>query len=226
MNRVTLSGWRPLLFALAGVLLGLALALGSSVQAGHLFQTVPTRTPKPSPPTETRTPVPPRLTSTPLPPGSTEAPTSTATTATSLPEQAVSGGGQLTLRLGIDHQDVLPGETVQFDLEILNPSDAAATGISLLDSLDPAFELLRVSASQGMAEVEGQTLTIRLGTVEAGQAALVTIEVEVRETAQTGQIILNQVTAAFDGGTASSDVMVAGLPPAELPATGAERRVP
>jgi hypothetical protein len=67
---------------------------------------------------------------------------------------------------------------------------------------------------------------VHLGTLESGQAALLVLRARVGTDAKPGQIILNQVTAFFDGGQAVSNVVAAGLPPDHLPATGLERREP
>ena len=194
--------WRPLLFGLFCALLVLALGRGLRARAASpQYQTVPTPTPAtiPTPPDGL----------TPRPSGD-------------LP----SADRALVLTMEVEPQDILPEEELQFSLWLTNATASAITSIVLTDYLDPALHLLEVSATQGAAELRDATLTVHLGTLEAGQAGLVMLRARVGREAQPGQIILNQVRAFFDGGQALSNVVVAGLPPDRLPATGLERRAP
>ncbi len=202
MRRVETTEWRPLLLALGGALVLLALALGTQVQAENwLFQTVPTPTP-PVVPT-------PGQGVTPRPPG-----------------ENPSAGGTLTLNKEVVPQDVLPGEELEYRLWITNTSTNAITGIVLADPLDPALDLLEVGATQGAAEVIDRSLIVHVDTLEVGETAFIIIRARVNLEALPGQIILNQATASYGGGQASSNVVAAGLPPDELPATGQDRREP
>lgn len=202
MRRMAYLEWRPLLFGLFCTLLVLALGQGPRAGAASpLYQTVPT----PTPPT---VPTPPRGV-TPRPPG--EVPPADRT---------------LVLTMKVEPQDILPEEELEFTLWLTNVTTSAVTGIVLTDPLDRALHLLEVSATQGAAEVRDATLMVHLGTLEAGQAALFVIRARVSTEAQPGQIILNQVSAFFDGDQVLSNVVAAGLPPDRLPATGLERREP
>jgi len=202
MRRVDNLEWRPLLFGLFCTLAILALGWGLRAQAAPpLNQTVPT----PTPPT---IPTPPR--------GVTPHP----------PDEVPPADRALVLIMKVEPQDILPEDELEFSLWLTNATSSAITGLVLRDPLDPALHLLEVSATQGAAELRDATLMVHLGTLEAGQATLLILRARVAAEAQPGQIILNQVTAFFDGGQAISNVAAAGLPPVRLPATGLERREP
>jgi uncharacterized repeat protein (TIGR01451 family) len=202
MHSIKNPEWRPLLFGLFCTLLILALGRGLRAQAASpLYQTVPT----PTPPT---IPTPPS--------GVTPRP----------PDEVPPTGRALVLTMKVEPQDILPEEEIEFSLQITNATASAVTGIVLTDRLDPALHLLEVGATQGAAELKDATLTVHLGTLEAGQAALLVFRARVGAETGPGQIILNQVTAFFDGGQGVSNVVAAGLPPDRLPATGLERRAP
>jgi len=205
MRRLLDPEWRPLWPAVAGLLVALALGLGLEPHAqatDRLFQTVPTPTPR-------------------------TVPTPTAPV-TGRPPQAEEppAGAALALSLTALPHDLLPGEELRFQLWLTNSSAVAVTGLIVADPLDPALELVEVRATQGAAEVRDHLLTLDLGTLDAGQRALVLLRTRLSDQARPGQIILNQVTAYFDGGQTASNVVAAGLPPDELPATGAEWRRP
>jgi uncharacterized repeat protein (TIGR01451 family) len=142
------------------------------------------------------------------------------------PDEVPPADRTLVLTMKVEPQDVLPEEELEFSLWLTNVTTSAVTGIVLTDPLDPALRLLEVSATQGAAELRDTTLIVHFGTLEAGQAALLVLRARVDAEAQPGQIILNQVTAFFDGGQVESNVAAAGLPPDRLPATGLQRREP
>ncbi|GEM_PF-2491441 len=207
MRRLLDPEWRPLWLAVAGLLVALALGLGLGPHAqatDRLFQTVPTPTPRTVPtPTAPVTGRPPQA-----------------------EEQPAGAAAALALSLTATPHDLLPGEELRFQLWLTNTSAVAVTGLIVADPLDPALELVEVRATQGAAEVQDHLLTLDLGTLDAGQRALVLLRTRLSNQARPGQVILNQVTAYFDGGQIASNVVAAGLPPDELPATGAEWRRP
>ncbi len=202
MEKLTSKEYRALAIGLIGTVLVLVLALGSQVQAANrLFQTIPTPTPRTIP-----------------------APTVDGTSPQGSEGSAAST--RLVIEQEMAPQDVTPGQTINIRLVVTNTLAESVTGILLLDHLDPGLQPLEVRASQGAARVQGQVVLVDVGTMEAGQTVLVLIEARVDPSARDGQIILNQATVDFDGGRTSSEARAAGLPPAELPATGRERRAP
>jgi len=229
MNNTTSPNWRPAIFAVGVLLLTLALAWAPRAQATErLLQigTIPTPTEQTTlPPGRRDTPTPRGETETPPPPGPgiSPAPGSTIPPA---PTAAVPSAGGLAVTAELSRQDVLPGDELQIRLWLNNDSSAAVTGVILTDLLDPSLVLLRVSATQGAVEVQGQSIVLRMGALEPGQSSLVLLDVRVGDQVQPGQIILNQAIAYWNNGQVSSNVVAAGLPPDRLPATGADRRGP
>jgi hypothetical protein len=115
---------------------------------------------------------------------------------------------------------------LQYRTWLTNTSAAAIPGIILIDPIDPRLELLEVRATHGSAEFRDQSLLVDVGALEVGESALVVFDAAVNTSAQPGDIILSQAIAHFDGGPAGSNVVAAGLPPNELPATGKDGRKP
>lgn len=202
MRKLTSREHRAIAIGLIGTVLVLLLALGSQVQAANrLFQTIPTPTPRTIP-----------------------APTVDGTSPQA--GEGSAAGSSLVVAQEITPQDVMPGQMMNIRLVVTNTMAESVTGILLLDHLDPGLRPLEIRASQGAARVQGQVVLVDVGTMEAGQVVLVLIAARVDPGARNGQIILNQATVDFDGGQASSEIEAAGLPPAELPATGRNRRAP
>ena len=179
-----------------GAVVILLLALGSEAQATHrLFQTIPTPTP--------------RIMPTVPGPGTN-----------SEPSEEPGSGSTLAVSQEMVPSDVLPDQEIQVRLQIQNRTTEVIHGVLLSDELDAAVQPLEVAASQGAARVQGQSIVVDLGAVEAGQTVLVLIRARVAPDAGSGRIILNQARVLFDGGQARSNVAAAALPPSELPATG------
>jgi hypothetical protein len=174
----------------------LLLAWGSEAQAtSRLFQTIPTPTPRTAPPVPQ--------------PGTTVQ-----------PGEEPATGGVVTASQEMLPPDVLPSQEIDVRLQIRNAATEATRGVLLSDELDAALQPLEVRASQGAVRVQGQSVVVDLGTVEAGQTVLVLIRARVDPGAAPGQIILNEASLFFDGGRTRSNTAAVGLPPGELPATG------
>lgn len=202
MRKLTATEKRATLVGFVGAVLVLLLVLGSQAQAANrLFQTIPTPTPRTIP-----------------------APTSDGTSPQA-GEGSTTGNG-LLVRQEMTPQDVVPGQIVRIQLNVSNTLEEEVTRVLLVDHLDPGFQPQAVKATQGAARVQGLLVLVDVGTIEAGQTVLVIIDARVDPAAENGQIMLNQAVVEFDGGQASSQVVAAGLPPAELPATGREGWTP
>ena len=124
----------------------------------------------------------------------------------------------------VSRRDVLPGEEIRYALSVENAGAAAATSVALRDELSIGLELFRVSATQGIAEVQGQSVTMRLGIIEPGQTAMALLDVRVPASAAAGQVYVQQPIVFFDGGQVPCNVIAVGSPPDRLPATGANGR--
>ena len=236
----------------AAVLLATLVAGHEALAAGRLWQTVPTRTPAYTfPPGPTHTPGP-NPTSTPEPPGATITPPASTVTlpATTPPLGTITSppGTETPVRLTppastqpsavpgvavalvctaeIGRQDVLPGEEVEYTFLVTNPGTMPASNVALRDQLALGVELLRVSATQGAADVAAEVVTLRLGTIEPGQSALAILNLRINEAAPEGQVFVFQGTAYSDGGTVGCNAIAFAMPPIHLPSTGASRSVP
>jgi hypothetical protein len=193
---------RSIAFGLVGTLILLALTLGSGAQAANrMYQTIPTPTPRTIP-----------------------APTLEADLERA--GEGATSAGPLQVRQELSPVDVLPDEELSLWLHVTNSSVDEVRGIILSDQLAPSLQALEVRATQGAARVQGQSVLVDVGTMEAGQTVVAIIRARVLPDVEPGEVIFNQATAYFDGGQAVSDIAAAALPPDELPATGQNRRLP
>jgi uncharacterized repeat protein (TIGR01451 family) len=160
----------------AAVLLFLAVMLGQPVTAaGPVLGFTPT-------------PVPPAETS--IPPVETPVTTPEATPA---PAPAPPSP-RLTVTKVVDPIEVFPGALVTFVIRVCNVGNATADNVVVSDSLAPELEVVRASASQGVAVVVGNGVRAEFGALIPGACAELTIIARVRADVPPGTQIANVAT--------------------------------
>lgn len=202
MQRQEPVAQRPILLALAGTLIILVLALGSRAQAANrLFQTIPTPTPRTIP----------------------------SVSGDADPTQMGDGSAQaspLAVSQVIAPVDILPDEELSSRFQVTNITNDEVRDVIFANPLPAMLRPLEIRSTQGAARVQGQSIVVDLGSIEAGQTVVVILRAKVVPDAEAGQVVVNQATVHFDGGQVGSEVAAAGLPPDRLPATGQDRSLP
>jgi uncharacterized repeat protein (TIGR01451 family) len=203
-------------------LVGVALLAASIAAPGawatssqtNLAQTVPTRTPKPGPVDPTQPP--PEDTA--APPPNTPQPVTTPVPPAAPPASTPAPGGSLSLNLAADRTAVWPGATVTFTLTVTNSGATPLRQIAIEDMLAQGLEPGAVVS--GGATWQGRTLRLSAATLAPG-AKLVVIYTARVTAVDANQAIVARATATAAGGIRKTAVLTLGLPPSELPATGA-----
>ena len=174
-------------------------------------------------------------------PGAT---TNTATVATATPGDDPgddSASADLTVQPVADlavvksaPANVTAGGTFTYTLHVTNNGPATATGVTLTDPIPAGLEPIVARGPQGACSITGQALSCALGTLNAGEAR--DVEVDVRATfAVAGQTVSNTATVkgneadeqpANDTSTApttvgaAADLVIEKTGPASAPAGG------
>lgn len=255
MTKQRRSYQKPISLVCRAIAVIMILEVASPVlAASSLFQggSIPTLTPPYTlPPPHTFTPVPPGPSKTASPPWLTSSPpVRTATLpaqtptplGTTLPPPGVSATSiaptplgpppdpspsiMLTCGARIEREDVVAGDTVQYSILVTNVGAAPAGSVILRDQVAQGIELLRISATQGSAEVEAGLVVLRLGIIESGQSALAVLDLRTSASVLAGQIFVQQADTYFDGGHAMCNIVAFGTRPDHLPRTGEARRQP
>ncbi|NDJ77472.1 MAG: DUF11 domain-containing protein [Chloroflexi bacterium] len=123
-----------------------------------------------------------------------------------LSKTGVLGPGQLGL----------PGEQVTWTITATNPTGATLTNVVITDTFTPALSIDSVTTSAGSATINGQTVTVTIPALGAGQAATIQVVTTVEG---SGGEFANTATLTADGGysrTATATVNTIS----SLPATG------
>jgi uncharacterized repeat protein (TIGR01451 family) len=116
--------------------------------------------------------------------------------------------------------DALPGEAVDFSLQVSNQGTDAAVDVVVTDEVPEQFEILSVETTQGVVTIQGQTVTVEVGVVGEGFAVDIVIHTRVKEDVATPVQVENLaiLTAANSGERTASDTTT--ILSISLPITG------
>ncbi len=110
--------------------------------------------------------------------------------------------------------NVTIGEAVTWTIVATNTGGTALDNVVVHDSVPAQFDITDASATQGTVDVNGQSITANLGTLQPGQSVTITVHTVGNNLAQPGQAC-NTVTS---GASASTGCVT--FFPGDLPATG------
>ena len=121
-----------------------------------------------------------------------------------------------------DPEEALRGEEVTFTIEVTNRGSLAAVDVVVTDEVSPYLEILEVTTTQGTVTVDGQTVTVEVGTVGAGFVVQIVIHTRVREDAPAPMDLENlAVLDSPNGGNRTTQVTTTSIITSRLPQTGA-----
>jgi uncharacterized repeat protein (TIGR01451 family) len=107
------------------------------------------------------------------------------------------------------------GETVVWTIEVSNPYGSPINFVLVNDPIPAQFDIVGVTTTQGTPSVNGQVVTVDIGTLAPGQTVTIQIETVGNQSALPGQVC-NTARA----GAASSSPACITLFPSALPPTG------
>jgi uncharacterized repeat protein (TIGR01451 family) len=122
-------------------------------------------------------------TSTPVrPTGTASSPDSTAT---ATPQRVPAPGApRLRISKSSSASEGVPGDFVTFTLTARNDGGSAAQNVTISDSVPDFLEIYNVKTTKGVASNSGQTVSVRLDSLEPGESVEVTILVRIRDDAR------------------------------------------
>ncbi len=225
-----MKSWKPWF---ASALLVAVLATGAWFAATPTLRVAagftPTPTPSPTPtPTPTRTPAPPPPpppppptpipTETPVPPEvATSGPTATPWCYTVTPGPPPTATPAHAPRLVVEvqgHPDpVDPGDRVEIVITVSNVGNAPAANAVLHDRLEDYLLPLAIHATRGLPTLDGQSITVVIGTMDPGDRVVITIEAEVRSDTAPGTALHDIATITYDSGSAQGEYPPTPPPP-------------
>jgi len=153
---------------------------------------------------------------TPTPTSPPPAPTPTAT-----PGAGVEVIDPVITKRG-EPSEALPGEEVVFTIEVTNKGQHAAVGVVVIDEVDQYLEILEVTTTQGTVHIDGQVVTVEVGTVGPSFVVVIVIRTRVRPDAPAPLELENMaVLRSPNGGNRNSPPVVIRIPSTVLlPKTG------
>jgi uncharacterized repeat protein (TIGR01451 family) len=140
----------------------------------------------------------------------------------------------------VDPAYVRPGETVTYQISVVNTSETPGAGhtmagVLITDLLPPSLTPVGAAVSLGATEWWGNLLTADIGELAPGQAVTITVTARARPDLPLGALLNNRATLIYRDHVAVQTELVsvqvatppaqegAEPPPAYLPVTGGER---
>jgi uncharacterized repeat protein (TIGR01451 family) len=124
---------------------------------------------------------------TPQPPTATAIPTQVPPGATETPVPDI-GTPNVVITKQASKREVRIGEQFSYTLTATNRGTAPAEGVVVTDAMPAQLAIRTVTTTQGEASVNGQSITVNVGTLAPEQVVTITILVEVRRQVQPGEI--------------------------------------
>lgn len=166
-----------------------------------------------APPRQTGAGLTPTPTSPPATPVTPEPPTSTPAPEVGTVDPVITKWGEPAL--------ALPDEEVTFWIEATNEGSAAAIDVVITDVVPDYLEILEVTASQGAVAIDGQTVTVDVGTMGSGFTVVIVIRTRVTPDAPAPMDMTNiAVLDAPNVGERTSAPATVVVPATYLPTTG------
>jgi uncharacterized repeat protein (TIGR01451 family) len=108
---------------------------------------------------------------------------------------------------------------VVYTIQVTNDGSAQADGVVVTCDLPADLKVLGATTGQGTATVEGNKVTVQVGTLAAGQGTTVTIQTQLKSTVGAGVPVSVTANATANGGLSAISAPVVVQIPA-VPNTG------
>ena len=127
---------------------------------------------------------------------------------TALPPEPPSDGGNRQANpfiiKTVDQSEASVGDVIGFSLTVGNNGGETADNVVLTDILPNYLELFDVTTSQGEVSVDGQQITVVIGSIEPGETVLVRIRVRINDQSPEEGSNTGRITSS-NGGDDPSD---------------------
>jgi uncharacterized repeat protein (TIGR01451 family) len=137
-----------------------------------------------------------------------------ATVINTNPQPQASASGAI-ITITVQPENLQIGEPISFIITITNPTSEAINDLILTDTLPDAFSVISATSSQGTVSINGNLVTVNIGSLQANQTVTVTITAAASRTAFPPETC-NQANA----GSSVSNQVCPSVFPSELPQTG------
>jgi uncharacterized repeat protein (TIGR01451 family) len=120
--------------------------------------------------------------------------------------------------------EAMPGQEVTFTIEVTNRGRQAAVDVVVTDDVPEYLEIMEVTTTQGIVTVEGQRVTVEVGTVGPGYFVEIVIHTRVRSDTPALTVMENvAILKSPNGGERTTPPVIIDVPVPNLPQTGGIR---
>jgi len=155
-------------------------------------------------------------------PTPTFTPSPTSRTPQATPTSEVSTADPTITKRG-EPSLALPGELVTFIIEATNTGQSAAVDVVVTDTVPDYLDILNVTSSQGSLTIDGQQITVEVGTIGSGYVVVIVVETRVAVDAPVPLDLSNvAVLTSSNSGERTSPPATIVVPISRLPETGSQ----
>ena len=110
---------------------------------------------------------------------------------------------ELEVNLSANKTSVWQGDNMVYTIEVTNSGRASAQGVVVNDTLPSGLvvDAAGLKSTPGSASVQGNTVTVNVGTLEPGAKALIQIPVSVSQSVDRDTALSNQASVLYQGAT-------------------------
>lgn len=110
---------------------------------------------------------------------------------------------ELEVNLSANKTSVWQGDNMVYTIEVINSGRASAQGVVVNDTLPAGLmvDSAGLKSTPGSASVQGNTVTVNVGTLEPGAKALIQIPVSVSQSVDQDTALSNQASVLYQGAT-------------------------
>lgn len=105
------------------------------------------------------------------------------------------------------------GDTVTWTITVTNPSSVAMPNVTVVDAVPDVLDLLGVETTQGTVTVNGNIVTVTIGTLDPGVTVTIRIRTVVSDRANPPVTITNMAFSGNSSASADLDILPGTLPP-------------
>jgi len=139
-------------------------------------------------------------------------------------EDTPSGTRNVSISNSVSPTSVQTGNETTYTIKVTNSGSGAVTDVTVTDTFSQYVDISSHKTSKGSDDLSSRTLTVNIGTLNAGQSATITVKVKVNSVATTNTTVSNYAYMTYKFGSTtysgSASVSFSLVRSSTLPGTG------
>ena len=116
-------------------------------------------------------------------------------------EDTPSGTRNVSISNSVSPTSVQTGNEATYTIKVTNSGSGAVTDVQVTDTFSQYVDISSHKTSKGSDDLSSRTLTVNIGTLNAGQSATITVKVKVNSVATTNTTVSNYAYMTYKFGS-------------------------